>query len=83
MRMGHGKSWISNIVKSRPENPGEQGQIMEKPGRLDVCTDKLKFLSRFLANGVTTCLFVRRFHNISGCPRSWIFLYGPGKDPEF
>ena len=48
------KSWIFKIVKSKPGNPG----------KLDLCTNELKFISIF--GSVTTSLFVRHFSNISG-----------------
>ena len=40
-----GKSWISNLVKSRVGNPGKLAQ----------CTNKIKFLSQVLANANATC----------------------------
>ena len=58
VRTGHGnpgKSWISNLVKSLPGKPGIWRQIMENPGKLDLCTNKIKFLSQVLANENATC----------------------------
>lgn len=48
---------------------------MENPKKLDLCINEIKFLPQFLVNGVITCLFVRRFGNISGFPGSWILSH--------
>ena len=59
VRTGHGnpgKSWISNLVKSRPGNPKKGRQVMENPGKLALCTNKIKLLSQVLANANVTCL---------------------------
>ena len=91
--MGHGnpeKTWISNLVKSSPGSPGKCRQVMENPGKLALCTNKIKFLSQVLTNAMeavsfhileSVCIFKETGSN---CPSFMDFvLYGPGKVMEF